>query len=50
MTHVLTSTVAIRNLRHLRNFHQLMPTCCCMCSELIFRCYCGRLRTNVIHL
>ena len=27
-----------------------MPTCSCMCSELIFRCYCGRPRTNVIHL
>ena len=27
-----------------------MPTCSCMCSELIFRCYCERPRTNVIHL
>ncbi|KAK2180175.1 hypothetical protein NP493_454g03030 [Ridgeia piscesae] len=27
-----------------------MPTCSCMCYELIFRCYCGRPRTNVVHL
>ena len=27
-----------------------MPTCSCMCSELIFSCYCGRPRTNMIHL
>ena len=27
-----------------------MPTCSYMCSELIFRCYCERPRTNVIHL
>ena len=26
-----------------------MPTCRCTCSELIFKCYCGRPRTNVIH-
>ena len=50
MTHMPIPTVAIRNLRHGRNFPRMMPTCSCMCYELIFRCYCGRPRTNVIHL
>ena len=49
-THMPIPTVAIRNLHHWRNFHRLMPTCNCICYELIFRCYCGRPRTNVIHL
>ena len=40
--------LAISNLRHWRNFHRLMPTYRCMCSELIFWCYCGRTRTYVI--
>jgi len=46
MTHVLTSTVTIINIRHWRNFHRPMPTCSCMCSELIFRCYCGLTWSN----
>ena len=46
MTHVLTSSVAIRNLRHSRNFHRLKPTCSCMfylCTGIIVKKYQHRL-------
>ena len=33
----------------LKEPHELMQTCSFKWSELIFRCYCGKQQTNVIH-